>query len=327
MQTEDAAKNILRIQVKEAVASSKEYNRAILRDRLIEVCGMDNNIFMDISGHGFSSRLIAQVDLSENAGDLEDWARGVAFAREYLDVSGKNPIRASNYWKNKIYPNSDWYESMIELRLEGADKIAPYWSLLDQGNIDAEMSSNWGGIAYPKTLGSHFVEKTEDELKGYYNRQLRQAQSDYESFPTKYYQLLPNVESLIEAIEAEIRRINSAGWWDGGYEDTPYGGGPTGGGSSGGDDWSVPEPPSAPPPEDVWAKVYRAEDRVLSHYGMTLETANLGKVSQILHELAVSGQIVNYTVTADGRVEVTEAGTGRRVRLSVNKLRGFLDGD
>lgn len=150
------------------------------------------------------------IDMDSVAGTLEDYGQAVDKARQELGVGPKhgrgytsvdsegktgvkNPVFvASKFWAEKYYkpereginfthPNpkrkiniEDYkakYRKTIALRVKNFKGYAPYWKLIDQGNVLTKVSSDMGGIPYPIIRPTRFIQRTIDVIKREYTDQ------------------------------------------------------------------------------------------------------------------------------------------------------------
>lgn len=162
------APSVLKQEIAKAAENTIEYSDPILMTPLLEAAESSDNFTVYPTRAGEASRITVEVDMDYTAGRLESWAQAVEAVREDLEVSHKSPAKASNYWRHRVYHRS-WedgsYSETIQARFRYAGELAPYWSLLDNGNIDASMASNWGGTAYPVNGATDFTGSTARRLQ------------------------------------------------------------------------------------------------------------------------------------------------------------------
>jgi hypothetical protein len=137
--------------------------------------------------------------MDETAGTLEQWATAVKAVRATLGSRQKSALRASNYWKFRVY-GREWdggsYHQTIEMRFAEAGALAPYWSLLDKGNYNEVgiMSSDWGGSPYPTNSATNFTGKVAEKLEEIFRGEIV-AQKEA-------------LESRVEEIKITIEKLN-----------------------------------------------------------------------------------------------------------------------
>jgi vacuolar-type H+-ATPase subunit E/Vma4 len=157
----EAGRSIYISKVTEAAASSEEYAYNSLLSPLVEIADESDLYKTTFVGSNWSTALVVNLAMDEIAGSLEDYANAVSSAREALGIKeGRDPVRASAFWKDKIYQGPRYFTT-IRTRLAQTAGRAPYWSLLNNGNKSTGMSSDIGGTAYPEVRPTHFVEETE----------------------------------------------------------------------------------------------------------------------------------------------------------------------
>lgn len=198
---------------------STEYGQSILLNPLMKAAEKDENFNYTVVRHGWDSRLNVNVDMDRTAGTIEQWALGIKKTRELLGLENKEPIKASDAWRTKIWPGhsatNSPYITTMEHRFQEAGALAPYWELLDKGLVP--MSSDYGGTAYPPVKATNFTEKTEKEIKKLFKDSLLKRKQNYEKVVTSLLEekeMLQlknnNVLTILELLEqADFDKIES----------------------------------------------------------------------------------------------------------------------
>jgi len=137
-----------------------------------------------------------EIQMDRYAGSLSDYAEAVkAIRREggYDDEAGLHthkvttktgkgyrkisrtdkvtPISRSENWEKFVSPRGTKLKQQIlnKRNLYSGGVYAPYWELLEKGNVNAAMSSNLGRGAYPTPINkpTHFIADSESEINAY----------------------------------------------------------------------------------------------------------------------------------------------------------------
>lgn len=163
-----------------------------------------------------SSYVKVNLRMNEVAGNIQDYANAIDAAREIMgEKEDRDPEKASAYWANRVYPNKAKYTHVLGLRFGELSEEAPFWSLLDNGNVDTSMSSDIGGYPFPSNGPTHFVDKTEREIEQLFNRELDNAceerskmiESLYDEFD-RYQQAGEEINELVTKLEEDISKAD-----------------------------------------------------------------------------------------------------------------------
>jgi len=162
------APNILKEEVETAVLTNDEYAYTPFLTPLLDIASDEELYNIIPGGTGWSRSITVELAMNEVAGDIEEYAQAVEAAREEMGSDpDRDPIKASHIWRTKIWPSRGGggpYQHVISSRLANLPSLAPFWSLLNDGNKSVSMSSDIGGTAYPSHSGTHFVEKAERRI-------------------------------------------------------------------------------------------------------------------------------------------------------------------
>lgn len=194
------AKDILLEEVQKALQKNKEYNIAIFSEPLIETILI--NPIVNVSPVSDTAAYV-EINLDTYAGTLQDWGKAVLKVRKKLKVKEKSdPIRASIYWRDFIYNNDDTslYLETIKDRLGANEKKAPFWELLDKGNVP--LVSDRGGFPYPRNEPTNFVLNTKKRLQSLYKKYVKKYKKEHEDILKIINDALENINKL----EAEVRQ-------------------------------------------------------------------------------------------------------------------------
>jgi hypothetical protein len=165
---QDKAKEILKKHAQNARSQSVEYGRlGLFREQLLEAIDSDKIFTYKLIG----KTVKVQIDLWRSAGRLDEYAKAVISARAALDISRNkkrhNPEMASNYWMKNVFlaETGTRYLKTIRERSSNFVNFAPWWNLLDKGNANVRMASDWGGTPYPVNPPTYFIENSKIEIQ------------------------------------------------------------------------------------------------------------------------------------------------------------------
>ena len=190
MALDELSKNafeILKLYTLQACIASEEYNYEPYINHLMGAVQLNENEIIKLKPINTSrpSEIIIDIDFSP-LGLIDEWAYATDAARKALDV-GKSPIgAASKMWAEKIYgagregksvtrrtkngnidvteKYAEKYESTVLMRLAYLeDNKAPFWYLIEHGNISTPMSR--GGDPYPIVKPQNFTVAIEKILR------------------------------------------------------------------------------------------------------------------------------------------------------------------
>ena len=208
--TIDNAPDIYASQVRRAVRISREYNYEAFLNPLIEV-GTNEDLYSIVpTGTGWNRTITVTLEMNSIAGTLEDYAEAVESARGALNVKEeRDPELASKYWREKVYPYKDGpYRKTIDLRMMAAISPAPFWSLLDNGNIDTSMGSDIGGEPYPAYAGRHFVKHAEDEIRKFFLQKFREFKDEPSKDSDNIAKDIDDANELLAELQSQIDRMS-----------------------------------------------------------------------------------------------------------------------
>lgn len=237
-----------------ACKRSKEYDLPIFIGGLTTAIRRGESITVTHLG-GYNVQI--DINLDRTAGTLEQWAMGILAYRQILmeRKSGRAKFftpepRASQMWYEKLYAVArlgrtvtrrvfnrktkryeerdvtayykQEYFNTIQGRLSESGALAPWWRLLEYGNMNVRLASDKGGTPGPEVKPTHFVSRTirqltnefkllmSDAYTAVYNRITEQAQSIAEYL----YELRASalqVATELAALRAELLHVPPAG--------------------------------------------------------------------------------------------------------------------
>jgi hypothetical protein len=180
--------------VKAATLANEEFDHSFYLRALLSV-GRDIGLYNIVArGRGWKRTIIANLEMDQVAGDISNYSEAVVKVRAELaaereakrktNKKGKlvkarvnNPETASRLWKGYYLNDETTYLETMGRRFGYLTDIAPFWSLLNYGNMIAT-PSDYGGTAYPNMSATHFVENTEKELERYFTKALNRLKTD-----------------------------------------------------------------------------------------------------------------------------------------------------
>lgn len=218
-QTLQEAPEILKSEIETAVLKNDEYAYTALLIPLLDVAN-DTELYEILAyGGGWAMSITVNLLMDEIAGNIQDYADAVQSTREELNVGRSNPKKASDIWRNRIYPTrgkSGPYGHTISTRLSYMASQAPYWSLLNDGNKTGSMSSDRGGTPFPSHAGTHFVQHAEEKIRKifriYFSGHKEQNRSDIALIKDQMdyvTELLGQLDSTIYEIEENLDNAKS----------------------------------------------------------------------------------------------------------------------
>jgi hypothetical protein len=175
----EQARLILSSEATRAIEQTQEFDYPPLRNGLLRAID-DENTYEYSLGRGETATV--KINLDRTAGRLQEYANAVQKARVTL-LSGRpkwrrffaEPAMASHFWKEKVYrpfregvgeeKYADRYPETIALRVGYFTSPAPWWQLLDRGNVSGGLSSDRGGTPYPSFGPTGFVSKAERRIR------------------------------------------------------------------------------------------------------------------------------------------------------------------
>lgn len=152
-------------------------------------------------------------------GDIEEYAEVVSSVREeFLGGVKTDPATASNMWEEKYYGSAregkriikklkgrakkgqqpkalekdvteeyaKKYRNTILQRMSLLGSSAPFWYLIEYGNMNMSFLNDRGGTPYPKFEGTYFIENTEFLIKEVFKNTLKKNILLVEEFVKNY---------------------------------------------------------------------------------------------------------------------------------------------
>lgn len=182
----DLALRMLRVDTRKAIVATKEYKYADFAVPLLEAVYKEESLQFTPSSD--FTRIIVNVTLNRTAGTLEEYAQAVNEARGILNAKKAKNQKGADYWAS-IYDAARTPTGRITKRKQGAkesflnllyertisvrksffsqERKAPYWSLLDLGNIGT-MGGN-SSFAHPTVAPTHFTSIAKNRIENLFN--------------------------------------------------------------------------------------------------------------------------------------------------------------
>lgn len=201
-------------EVKESVITNPEFAYLSFLEPLLEVGDNTDLYSIIVTGNGWSKRASVNLNMNEVAGDINDYAQAVLAARELAETNGRqnSPETASRLWAryyaNKSRRGGGVYSDTIAARMQNMESLAPFWSLLNDGNKIA-MASNWGGYPTPDMEGTHFVENVEKDMATLFRDGIRLARYDVEASMQEMSSTIKETKKRIADLYGLISRLEN----------------------------------------------------------------------------------------------------------------------
>lgn len=211
------AKNVLQGSILRAVRDNYEFDWPEYKAGLFQAAN-DNEIYTirALGGTGWNTRYIVSIDMDNSAGRLNRWAAGVKAYRAELETkipkksskkARQSAVGASRAWAKifKTRGSNPLFRTTIRKRLEYSGAVAPFWQLLDKGDIP--MPSDRGGFPTPGKKITNFVEKSEEVLEQYIRNLILAYKNNYESLMGEYRTFLNQAKSRLSEIDQIVDEI------------------------------------------------------------------------------------------------------------------------
>jgi hypothetical protein len=205
----ELAPTVLSEEIIKAAESTDEYNNSQLLTPLLTAAeSLDNFEFFE-NRNGWASSISCEVNLDRSAGSIEQWAAAVTYVRNtILHSKNKDGMRASKYWQTKVY-GTPLQQVTLADRFAAAGAIAPYWELLDKGNMNVGMSSDWPeSYAYPTNSKTNFTGKTATRLKSLFRSEMLAQKEALTQQTQNLEQDISQLESYIDQLSELIQLLN-----------------------------------------------------------------------------------------------------------------------
>src|SRR3972149_687672 len=160
----------------EAAVDTEEFADKLFTSRLEKAINVDDIYTFRANGQGQVTTV--KIDLASSAGNLEDYFNAVELLREEMGWGDSDPRNASLFWRalddlahgvtisspilRKKIKRGMWKET-VRLRIGHYSELAPFWELIDKGNIG--IGHGRGGKPHPYYGPSHFLESATVQAK------------------------------------------------------------------------------------------------------------------------------------------------------------------
>ena len=221
-------KDILWREAQTAITSTKEYDIPEFREPLRTAIYMDGCI--NIRTYDDGRTISVEIDLNKTAGSIENYAQAIRAVRNLMtgDERGwrEDKGRASWFWKNFIYrqareglkikkgklkgqrrraslsqrEGTQMYKETISNRLAAMGTLAPFWELIDKGNIN-NAALDEGGTPYPSNSATNFVSRAQIEIRSSFEGSYRQKVTELVSqLETQEYGASGLLDQIVDVI-------------------------------------------------------------------------------------------------------------------------------
>ena len=176
-----------------------------------------------------------KFNLNETAGSLSDYGNAIKKIRETLGTKSGAEI-ASHFWSEKFYGAAREgkpalvkrgkgkdrktvdqsgkfarkYWNTMRQRMSVAGKLAPWWQILDKGEMPIPSAHRKGGegTAYPSNSTTEFTNKAQLAIKEFYLNQISKVKTTTKIDTTTIDKLMVEIKEAIKYIDSIIRDIN-----------------------------------------------------------------------------------------------------------------------
>lgn len=232
-ETIKAGKDVLQGSILEAIRDNYEFDWPEYKRGLL-AAAKSKEIFTvrALGGTSWDTRYLVSIDMDDSAGRLNRWAAGVKAYRKQLELEKEqsakkskirdkkgrfkkykkpkyDPIAASYGWANIFEGRTAGdprFRRTIAGRLEYSGATAPFWELLDKGEVS--MSSDRGGFPTPSKQPTRFVAKASEVMEEYLKNLLQTYRNNYDSLFTDYDKFLEEAEKILLELESMIEQFS-----------------------------------------------------------------------------------------------------------------------
>lgn len=235
---QDYIMDLLHYNAIKACVQTKEFNYKPFIDTLLEAITYHIDEIVKIIPKEAEQDVEIELDFSP-LGDIEEYAEAVQSVRDYFLGGVKtSPQVASHMWKEKYYGTAregkkivkklkgkgkdeesrevditekyiQAYQETILERMKLLGTSAPFWYLIEHGNIDIKFLSDSGGIPYPVFAGTHFIENTEFAIWKIFDDLLRKNRKRAEDFVVEYISSIYNLPKLSGGLKNYLENLDS----------------------------------------------------------------------------------------------------------------------
>jgi len=266
-----------------AIKKRQEFDIPLYRKPLYEAVLDDNTYTIRSRGAGFNSIVSVDINLNKTAGRLDMWGRAIKQARKELSVkvprkgskrSEQDALNASRAWAG-IYNkrgvgNKNQYIKTIRLRLSFAAKPAPFWEILDKGQLP--MPSDRGGYPTPDNKPLNFVDRTRKDINAAISTAVADERAKYLSLLAEYDVFLKEAQASLQELDQLVAEISL----------------------------------------DV-----RSNRELKKRFGPIAKFIDNNKLDKAV-------QLIRKELLTTGRIDLSIAGSGKRVRPSVRTIKELL---
>lgn len=192
----------------EAVGKNREFSDPLFLTPLLKAAESPELLTFSLIGTGYSAQMTVSSMWNAVAGDLSDYSRAITEVRESLNLNANNddPVLASIFWKKIIYGTAKQQET-VSARLQHADSVAPFWSILDQG-APLTMDSSWGGFPYPVARKTDFVSNYQVEIVREFETLKQEKKVLAQQAESNLKIILKTTDEVISTLDADLEEIS-----------------------------------------------------------------------------------------------------------------------
>lgn len=149
-------------------ATGTEFEKDVYLSKMLEVANHKDVYKLIPIGAGWNSKISTQIVFEEDAGRLEDYARGIRAYRASLKTKqggegSKRGIKATEWWLTHVY-GSTLEDRTVEGRVGVSGRPAPFWKILDAGStpLPSDRKDSSYNPLIQKPTG--FIKNAEDDI-------------------------------------------------------------------------------------------------------------------------------------------------------------------
>ena len=218
--------SILIEEIGKAVNKNKEFGRDEYKQTLYQVA-QEKDIYKLIpAGSGWEIQIKPQIVFEEEAGQTNDWAKGIIEYRKVLKTKVGNESsnlgeKATRFWATKVFGTS-LQTKTFRGRLELSGRKAPYWQLLNNGSTSMLSDRPDGSYNPYPTEPTDFIGNAERAIRAEFRelmlpekeRWFQEAKELEEQIETRVQirdRITQNIQSLSTEVRLNERALRSFG--------------------------------------------------------------------------------------------------------------------
>lgn len=169
-------------------------------------------------GSGWTVTISPQIVFESEAGDLNDWARGVTAFRDKLKTKqaekGKRGSktkgkRATVWWLNNVYGSGGLMKKTVLSRvgLSGRPDGAPFWQLLNNGTTSLASDRTDGSFIAISQAPTAFIKEAEIAIKKLFDTTLRLNMSEWLSETQQFEKEIEKATKFRDSFSDVVKQL------------------------------------------------------------------------------------------------------------------------